>query len=68
MPFVLHELCQDGPEVTARYRIHPCCRLVENGEFRFVNQRADQTQLLLHAAGQMLHGSITKCVESRHGQ
>ena len=41
------------PELAARQRIDAGGRLVEDQEVRVVDQRAAQTELLLHAAGQL---------------
>ena len=33
-----------------------------------MDQRADQTEFLLHAAGKILHGTVTELVQSRHAE
>jgi hypothetical protein len=59
---------QNGPEVAARYRVHPGGGLIQNDQLRRVNQRAHQPQLLLHAAGQLLHRPMTKRRQAGDGQ
>jgi len=59
---------EDGPEVAARNRIDAGGRLVEDDERGFVDQGADQPQLLLHAARQLLHRAVRHLIEPCGGQ
>ena len=48
------------PELPARQRVDAGGRLVEDQEIRIVDQRAAQTELLLHAAGELARGPAGK--------
>ena len=47
------ELYEDSPEIAARNGIDAVGRLVEKEHFGRVDQRAGQTELLFHAAGEL---------------
>ena len=50
---LLAQPVENAPEVAARHRIDAGGRLVEQQHLRRVDQRADEAELLLHAAGEL---------------
>src|SRR5450759_804272 len=60
------ELGEQLPELAARYRVYARRRLVEQDDLRFVDERARECQLLLHAAGQAVGQAMAKRRELRH--
>ena len=53
------------PELSPRKRIHACGRFIEDQQIGIVNQRAAETELLLHAARELARRSIDKGRKAR---
>jgi hypothetical protein len=56
------------PELAARKWIDAGGRFVQNEQFRVVNQRAAQPQLLLHAAGELAGRALGKGRQTSAGE
>ena len=65
---VLDQLVQDGPEIAARDRIDAVGRLVQEQDFRPVQQGTHEAQLLLHAAGKLAGLAIAERLHAGHAQ
>src|SRR5215831_4118542 len=50
---VLEQLVEDGPKVAARYRVDAVGWLVEEQDFRLVQESAHERELLFHAAREL---------------
>ncbi len=62
------EVSDEIPELSSRQRIDPGRRLVENEKVGIVNERAAQTELLLHAARQLSGRPIEKGEQTGRGR
>ena len=60
------ELRQQLPELAARHRVHARRRLVQHHQFRLMDERAGQRQLLLHAARQAFGQPLAERGQARH--
>ena len=65
---VFHQLIQDGPEMAARNRIDAVGRLVQEQDFRAVQQGTHQAELLLHAAGKFAGLAAAEGFHAGHAQ
>jgi hypothetical protein len=65
---VFHQLIQDGPEIAPRDRIDAVGRLIQEQDFRAVQQRAHQAELLLHAAGKFAGLAAAEGLHAGHAQ
>jgi hypothetical protein len=59
---------QDIPEFAPRYRVDAGGGLIEQQNPRLRHQRADQRQLLLHAAAQLSRQTIREAMHVEHAQ
>ena len=65
---LVQQFSEDGPEIAPRHRVDPGGRFVENHQVRRMDQRAHQTEFLLHAAGQLLHWPVAEAVQPGHAE
>ncbi len=63
-----NQFVENAPEIAPRNRIDAGRRLIEQNHFGPMNQRADQAQLLLHAAGELARQPLAKLAHPRRLQ
>ena len=59
------QLVKDAPEVAARNRIDAGGRLIQQDHLGPMNERADQAELLLHAAGKFAGQPLAELAHAR---